>query len=371
MTKCTIIIPYYQRQPGILHRALKSVFAQTHADFAVIVVDDASPSPVELDLKQLAPEERARITVIKQPNAGPGGARNTGLDHVPTDTTYVAFLDSDDEWTPDHLKNAVIGMSRFDADCYWASIEGGDEFYYHFDVSALSDITTVNRLSDDPPIVEIPDLAGVMLKNWSFMHLSCMVIGKNLFGKIRFEASLRLAAEDVLFFSDCVRAARRVVLSDGIGAVRGEGVNIFHGMDSDSPLFLKQQFNTWVALDHLENRFPHGPEDRASIEACKQTARRQALWGQVRLLRRRKTPQLRQLAEWLWRDPKILRSAVELAVAKIFQIGEAVMHPFHWQSAHGNFGDDLNLWLWDFLLPGFREVHPEAASGRRRHRPQP
>ena len=35
------------------------------------------------------------------------------------------------------------------------------------------------------------------------------------------------------------------------------------------------------------------------------------------------------------------------------------MQPFHWESAHGNFGDDLNLWLWDFLLPGFRDVHPD------------
>jgi len=33
------------------------------------------------------------------------------------------------------------------------------------------------------------------------------------------------------------------------------------------------------------------------------------------------------------------------------------MHPFHWESVHGNFGDDLNLWLWDFLLPGLRDVH--------------
>lgn len=36
------------------------------------------------------------------------------------------------------------------------------------------------------------------------------------------------------------------------------------------------------------------------------------------------------------------------------------MTPFYWQSARGNFGDDLNLWLWDFLLPGFRDVHPEV-----------
>ncbi|GGB07545.1 succinoglycan biosynthesis protein exov [Brucella endophytica] len=36
------------------------------------------------------------------------------------------------------------------------------------------------------------------------------------------------------------------------------------------------------------------------------------------------------------------------------------MRLFHWESSHGNFGDDLNLWLWDFLLPGVREVHDEV-----------
>jgi succinoglycan biosynthesis protein ExoV len=36
------------------------------------------------------------------------------------------------------------------------------------------------------------------------------------------------------------------------------------------------------------------------------------------------------------------------------------MKAYHWQSWHGNFGDDLNLWLWDFLLPGFREVHADT-----------
>ena len=30
------------------------------------------------------------------------------------------------------------------------------------------------------------------------------------------------------------------------------------------------------------------------------------------------------------------------------------MDLYHWPSPEGNFGDDLNLWLWDFLLPGFR-----------------
>lgn len=36
------------------------------------------------------------------------------------------------------------------------------------------------------------------------------------------------------------------------------------------------------------------------------------------------------------------------------------MQPFHWKCEPGNFGDDLNLWLWDSLLPGFREQHPQV-----------
>lgn len=315
--KCSVIIPYYQREAGVLQRALKSVLAQSHADFDIIVVDDASPLPVEAETGTLPLEERARITVIKQANAGPGGARNTGLDHVPADSACVAFLDSDDEWAPDHLRTATEALARFEADCYFASIQGGEEFYYHFGVADLAGSTVVSRLCDDPPLVEVPDLAGVMLRDWSFLHLSCMAIGERLFRTARFEAALRLAAEDVLFFHDCIRGARRVVLGENVGAVRGEGLNIFHGVASDSPLFLKQQLDTWMALDRLESRAAQRPEDRASIRSYKQTARRQALWGQARLVRGRKPPQFGLLAQWAWRDPQILRSAVELAVAKL------------------------------------------------------
>ena len=315
--KCSVIIPYYQREPGVLRRALNSVFTQSHQDFDVIVVDDSSPLPVEAEIGVLPPDQRARIAVIRQTNAGPGGARNTGLDHVPADSGCVAFLDSDDEWTPDHLKAATEALSRFDADCYFASIHGGEEFYYHYGIAELADSTATRRLSDDPPLVEVPNLAGVMLRDWSFLHLSCMVIGDSLFRAVRFEVALKLAAEDVLFFYDCISAARRTVLGENVGAMRGEGLNIFHGVASDSPQFLQQQFNTWMALDRLESRSAHCPEDRASIRSYKQTARRQALWGQARLLRGRKAPQFGLLAQWAWRDPQILRSAVELAFAKI------------------------------------------------------
>lgn len=316
MAKLTVIIPFYQKEPGILRRALTSVFAQEFKDFDVIVVDDESPYPPDGDLIAFPEADQARVRVVRQENAGPGGARNTGLDHVSPATEFVAFLDSDDTWAPDHLAIAHAAMTHFSADCYFASITGGDAFYYHFGVEDLERTEAVVRLNDDPLLIEIPDLTQVMLKNWSFLHLSSMVIGRPVFERVRFDAALRLAAEDVLFFCDCVLAARRVVLSGTAGAVRGEGINIFHGVDNDSPQFLSQQFNTWVALDRLESRFAERPAEVASLRAYKQTARRQALWSQARRVKRRKLPQFDMLARWAMRDPRILASAVGLAVGK-------------------------------------------------------
>lgn len=317
MAKLTVIIPFYQKEPGILGRALRSVFAQNFNDFDIIVVEDESPYPADGDIIALLPEDQARVRILRQENAGPGGARNTGLDHVSPETELVAFLDSDDTFAPGHLLRAHAAMTRYGADCYFASITGGDAFYYHFGVADLAESETVVRLEEDPLLIEIPDLTQVILKNWSFLHLSSMVIGRPLIERVRFDAALRLAAEDVLFFCDCVLVARRVVLGAEVGAVRGEGVNIFHGVDNDSPQFLRQQFNTWLALDRLETRFTERPAEVASLRAYKQTARRQALWGQARRVKRRKLPQFDMLARWALRDPRLISSAFALAAGKV------------------------------------------------------
>jgi succinoglycan biosynthesis protein ExoW len=317
MATFTIIIPFYQRDDGILRRALASAFSQTFQDFQVIVVDDQSPYLPADELAPLTQAERARITVISQQNAGPGGARNTGLDHVPAETNYVAFLDSDDIWTPDHLENALTAMQAFGGDCYFASIEGGEEFDYHFGIAALEKIDGARRLIDKPLVLDVPDIAGVMVNDWAFLHMSCMVIGRPLIETVRFDAALRLAAEDVLFFCDCMLAARQVLLCADAGALRGEGVNIFHGVDNASPEFLKQQFITWMALDRLESRFSARPLEIATIKAHKNQARKQALWSQVGLLRRRRRPDFGLLARWLFQDPRLLQSALQLAAGKL------------------------------------------------------
>src|ERR1043166_350329 len=118
--KITVVIPYYQKQQGILRRAVRSALEQeSSAALDVLVVDDSSPVPAQLELKELVAEFPARIRIIVQPNAGPAAARNRGLDSIAADTEYVAFLDSDDEWMAGHISNALFALAQ-DFDFYFA-----------------------------------------------------------------------------------------------------------------------------------------------------------------------------------------------------------------------------------------------------------
>jgi succinoglycan biosynthesis protein ExoW len=316
MATFTVVIPFYQKEAGILSRALNSIFAQDFQDFDIVIVDDESPLPAAVELQNFENERMSRIHVVRQENGGPGAARNTGLDHVPDETRFVALLDSDDIWLPGHLKNAYDFMTRFEAQCYWASMQASEEFYYHYGIAELEKKEGGERLESDPLIIEIPDLASVMLRDWAFLHLSCMVMARPVFQTVRFEPSLRLAAEDVLFFADCILKSSRTILCDQPGAARGMGINIFHGIDNRSPEFLRQQFNTWVALDTLETRFRSRPQDVASIASYKNTARRQALWSQAGRLKRRQAPEFGLLARWIMRDPAIIGAAMRLGAGK-------------------------------------------------------
>lgn len=94
----SVIIPAYRAAESIA-ATLDSVLAQTFKDYEIIVVNDGSPDSEELE-KALEPC-RDRIIYLRQENQGPGGARNTGI--LMARGPYVALLDADDMWDPEHL----------------------------------------------------------------------------------------------------------------------------------------------------------------------------------------------------------------------------------------------------------------------------
>lgn len=102
MPKVSVIVPSYNTAT-LIAEALDSVFAQSYQDFEVIVINDGSPDTPELE-RVLEPY-RERIVYLKQENRRACGARNNGISHARGE--YLAFLDSDDSWTPGYLQSQI------------------------------------------------------------------------------------------------------------------------------------------------------------------------------------------------------------------------------------------------------------------------
>src|SRR5262245_25465113 len=100
MALVSVIVPTFNRADTI-KRGIRSVQAQTFTDWELIVVDDGSTDNTVALIEGCDP----RLKLIRQENQGTAGARNAGL-HASAGS-YIAFLDSDDEWLPHHLELCV------------------------------------------------------------------------------------------------------------------------------------------------------------------------------------------------------------------------------------------------------------------------
>ena len=84
-----------------LGKAIHAVLKQEFKNFELIIVNDGSTDGT---LQVAMSFQDTRINVICQENGGASHARNTGLKAARG--KYVAFLDGDDYWYPDHLQMA-------------------------------------------------------------------------------------------------------------------------------------------------------------------------------------------------------------------------------------------------------------------------
>ena len=104
----SIILPVYNRKHLIM-RAVRSVEAQTFADWELLIIDDGSTDGLEhLILPHV--NEKPRWRYMKHSNRGLAASRNIGI-HAALGG-FVTFLDSDDEYKPDHLQKRVDFFRR-------------------------------------------------------------------------------------------------------------------------------------------------------------------------------------------------------------------------------------------------------------------
>lgn len=109
----TVIVPGFD-VADYVSEALDSLRAQTHPDWAAVLVDDASTDETARMFADAAAAD-ARFRVVRHDTQrGLGAARNTGLALV--DTPYIAFLDADDRMRPDALARLTATLDRTGSD---------------------------------------------------------------------------------------------------------------------------------------------------------------------------------------------------------------------------------------------------------------
>jgi glycosyltransferase involved in cell wall biosynthesis len=111
----SIIIPTYNRKVTLL-KCLKSLESQSYPldEFEVIVVDDGSSDGTFQLVEEYSKKSRIKIKIIAQKNAGPGLARNLGVQNSAGD--ILGFTEDDISIGPKWIANAVQYFSSDDVD---------------------------------------------------------------------------------------------------------------------------------------------------------------------------------------------------------------------------------------------------------------
>lgn len=313
-----VIVPYFQRNSGVLRRTLASIAGQDlSAPVRVIVVDDSSPVPPGPEVNSVEWPGHMAVEIVTQSNAGPSAARNRGLDHL-GDECCVAFLDSDDCWAPFHLSSAQLAFSL-----------GYDFYTSDRQLDAAGTRAFAKFFADALPLkrLEGPDWAHELTEPLIDLTVSrpigstcSMVITRDLLGQTRFLPRLRHAGEDGLFATMLASKRPRVFISTRVDTFIGDGVNIFTagGWASRAAMMRAlNQLQSRIAMADAVREFPIAQQGLAEATRLARTG----IWNSfVPVLLAGDLP-LRELLFTIRQDPGLLACAFpelsRIAIRKI------------------------------------------------------
>ena len=147
-----VVIPTFKR-PTALREAVRTALSQTVDDVAVVVVDDGG------GLGELPADPRLIAVSLSRNTATVGLVRNVAINLV--ESAFIAFLDDDNVWTPDHLATA---LAAFDDDPELGMV-----------------YTSVRRLWPDGSQLDVLDqpFDRRRLREGSFVDVNSMVVRRN------------------------------------------------------------------------------------------------------------------------------------------------------------------------------------------------
>jgi succinoglycan biosynthesis protein ExoW len=310
-----IVMPYFQREPGILRKTLRHVFAQCNApSFKLIIVDDGSPIPAESELVELAETQRSQITIIRRPNGGIAAACNTGLDAVPATVCWVARLDSDDHWAPDHLAEATA-MMRVGFDFFFANELGG-EGVPRLEYLGFRPEEYFPR-PEGPGLFEMRhgDFLRMMVRH-AQVCTSTIMFRRSKFASLRYRITYGLS-EDMHLFLDIAQQSPRVAFSARVHVNHGPGlhVNRIHDWKTNRALLTACDFASYHARILREVQLTAA--ETGVVKGRLSNARSDVAMILLAMLAAGRWPDRRVLTQFLPRHPRLLPDVCHVAARRL------------------------------------------------------
>ncbi|TDX01962.1 glycosyltransferase [Dinghuibacter silviterrae] len=109
-TLLSVVIPFYNMATYI-RECVDSIKASQHQHLEIIIVDDGSKGPENLEILMTL-ESEPGIRVLHQANGGLAHARNVGASVATGE--YLAFLDADDTVHPGYYRKAIRVLEAYD-----------------------------------------------------------------------------------------------------------------------------------------------------------------------------------------------------------------------------------------------------------------
>jgi len=169
MPKISVLIPVYNGAK-FLNESILSVLRQTFTDFEIVVVDDGSTDQTKNIVEEISALFPNKIHYSYQDNQGVSLARNAAINL--SQGRFLAFLDSDDYWLPNHLEEQIKVIEN------------------NIDIGLVH--SNISQISEDGKFIKIPQRKKQYLSGSIFEYL--------------FLRKANIACSTSLFRKDCCEA---------------------------------------------------------------------------------------------------------------------------------------------------------------------
>jgi succinoglycan biosynthesis protein ExoW len=242
------------------------------------------------------------VKLIRQANAGCYPACNVALDNMGADTDYVAFLDSDDEWSDEHLANALEALEQ-GYDLYFSNFYQLNQTTSAFQRDERIALSDHKRIHPTKPIYEFANNLFDQIIRRNLLGTSTIAYNARKLGDLRYREDFRHTGAEYLLWLDMARRVDRVAFSAAAEVRYGGGVNIFAeaGWGTDKFLTVRQDEIKW--RKHALARLPLTPDQRRHLRMKVDESRAGFCLGLIHNLRHNRKVAPKILSRQLQEDP--------------------------------------------------------------------